>query len=163
MTPPKNNLLLFGSKVHKMNSKWIWSHCQLPHLSCMIFDNCDSIDYPLVRTARTHGTTCTMMVTMTTFLQLQNKRSSKTQKHLFTVIVFSIWYEQDKNNMTEITVFNASLTQLGLNCTWCQLWQGDECYQWRPCIFCNQTVPCNKEQDVCRDNVCFHRIDGKQF
>ena len=107
-----------------MTSQWIRPHCQLPQLSCMIFDNCDSIDYPLVRTART-APPAPYLVTMTNFLQLQNKGISKTPKNP----IYLLFCFQSEFNMTAIAVFNTSLTQLGLNCTWCQLWQGDECYQ----------------------------------
>jgi hypothetical protein len=40
------------------------------------------------------------------------------------------------------------------NCTRCHVWNGDDCYDYKPCTFCNQTVPCTAEYLECRDNVC---------
>ena len=34
------------------------------------------------------------------------------------------------------------------------LWKGVECYEFRPCMFCNQSVNCDPDYLVCRENVC---------
>ena len=41
------------------------------------------------------------------------------------------------------------------NCTRCHVRKGgDECNDSRPCMFCNQSVSCDPDYFVCRENVC---------
>ncbi len=40
-----------------------------------------------------------------------------------------------------------------LNCTRCSIWQGDDCFEYKPCVFCNATIEC-MEPLLCQDNIC---------
>lgn len=61
---------------------------------------------------------------------------------------------EEEQTTTAAAVSTATIS----NCTRCYVWKGDECYDYQPCTFCNQTVSCNPDYLVCRDNVCM--LDG---
>ena len=63
---------------------------------------------------------------------------------------------------TAIPIENASTIAV-LNCTRCNVWKGDECFKFEPCVFCNESVHCSQERStVCKDNVCLDiNLDSK--
>lgn len=67
----------------------------------------------------------------------------------------SFTVEDDKYSSSTVASTSTTTSLLALaNCTRCYVWKGDDCFDSRPCLFCNKSVPCINEDFVCRDNIC---------
>ncbi len=75
--------------------------------------------------------------------------------------------EEDFKPLVEISAFNSSTKtfaphppELSDGCVRCKLWSQDNCTKWEPCVYCNLTLPCQDEGEVCSDNVCVDPFYG---
>ena len=95
---------------------------------------------------------------------LSRSFSATTSKSSITSNV--TWRGEGGGDINRLNASNGSSSPLmPPNCTQlCRVWKGEECYEYRPCMFCNQSVSCDPDYLVCRENVCMlDEYEGNLF
>ena len=81
-------------------------------------------------------------------------------------ITSNVTWREGGGDINRLNASNGSSSPLmPPNCTQlCRVWKGEECYEYRPCMFCNQSVSCDPDYLVCRENVCMlDEYEGNLF